>query len=63
MTLLQQETHTITCPFCWQSQEVFVDVSGGSQVYTEDCQVCCHPMKITVSVEPEPPASLQVEPE
>jgi hypothetical protein len=41
----------VTCPFCGQVDELFVDAGGGTrQVYTEDCAVCCRPR--VVHVEP-----------
>lgn len=58
---MEQEEHTITCPYCWQRLEILVDPSGGDQVYTEDCQVCCHPIKISVSAGMPGPADLLVE--
>jgi transcription elongation factor Elf1 len=42
---------TLSCPFCGENEEVYVDPGGGSaQVYTEDCAVCCRPR--VVHVEP-----------
>jgi hypothetical protein len=42
----------VQCPYCGESLEVWVDVTGGSsQKYVEDCQVCCQPMEVFVSVE------------
>lgn len=46
---LQQQDRQITCPFCWESLDILIDPSAGSQRYTEDCQVCCHPIGITVT--------------
>jgi hypothetical protein len=41
----------VSCPFCGEAEEVYVDPGGGrSQVYTEDCAVCCRPR--VVHVEP-----------
>jgi hypothetical protein len=41
----------VTCPFCGQVDELFVDAGGGAhQTYTEDCAVCCRPR--VVHVEP-----------
>ncbi|MFQ6004423.1 MAG: CPXCG motif-containing cysteine-rich protein [Woeseia sp.] len=37
---------TITCPYCAESMNILVDLSGGGQSYVEDCQVCCQPMQI-----------------
>ena len=39
------------CPFCAEPITIFVDFSGGSQVYIEDCQVCCQPMEVVVDVD------------
>ena len=40
----------ITCPFCWESITVLVDPSE-SQLYTEDCSVCCCPILIQTEVQ------------
>ena len=40
----------ITCPFCWESITVLVDPSE-SQLYTEDCSVCCRPILIQAEVQ------------
>ena len=39
------------CPFCAEPITIVVDFSAGSQVYIEDCQVCCQPMEISVRVD------------
>ncbi len=39
------------CPFCAEPITIVVDFSAGSQVYIEDCQVCCQPMEISVGVD------------
>ena len=39
------------CPFCAEPITIVVDFSAGSQVYVEDCQVCCQPMEVSVSVD------------
>ena len=44
----------VNCPVCWESVCVEVDVSAGaSQAYTEDCPVCCNPMRIAVYLDGE----------
>jgi hypothetical protein len=40
----------IHCPYCWQSYETSADLTLGTQNYIEDCQHCCHPIEIEVSV-------------
>jgi hypothetical protein len=41
----------VQCPYCWESVELAVDLSGGSAVYTEDCPVCCQPMSVRLQVD------------
>jgi hypothetical protein len=41
----------IQCPYCGESIEILVDDSAGDQRYVEDCQVCCRPISIVVSVD------------
>jgi hypothetical protein len=42
-----QEEALITCPFCWESLTVLLDLSIPEQEYIEDCQVCCEPILIS----------------
>jgi hypothetical protein len=37
---------TITCPYCWESIEIALDLSIDSQQQVEDCSVCCRPIVI-----------------
>jgi len=45
--------HTIGCPYCGESISVLVDDSVAEQRYTEDCQVCCRPIVMDVTVDSE----------
>jgi Cysteine-rich CPXCG len=40
----------VACPYCAESFETQVDLSGGSFNYIEDCQVCCQPIDLGVEV-------------
>jgi len=40
----------ISCPYCGEIITILVDESGGEQSYIEDCQVCCRPMVIKLSI-------------
>ena len=44
------ETH-ISCPYCGESISVLVDDSLPEQCYIEDCQVCCRPIVLDVSID------------
>jgi hypothetical protein len=41
----------ISCPYCGELIEVLVDPSVESQSYIEDCQVCCRPISLMVSID------------
>jgi transcription elongation factor Elf1 len=38
--------HFFLCPYCGQHISVVLDTSVRSQVYVEDCEVCCRPIRI-----------------
>jgi hypothetical protein len=44
---------SISCPYCGESIELLLDASAGAQSYIEDCQVCCRPINVHVSVDDE----------
>ena len=47
----ETETVSVQCPYCWESFDVVVDCSiDKQQDYIEDCQVCCKPIDLTVSL-------------
>jgi hypothetical protein len=43
----------VSCPYCAESSLLRLDLSAGSQSYVEDCQVCCQPMQLAVTVDSE----------
>lgn len=36
------------CPYCGERIGLDVDQSAGEQDYTEDCSVCCQPIRVGV---------------
>ncbi len=40
----------IACPYCGESFETRIDLTGGSFEYVEDCQICCQPINLKVEV-------------
>jgi hypothetical protein len=54
------ETREATCPYCWEDIELELDLSGGSQTYTEDCAVCCQPLLVRLSVAPDGDYAVEV---
>ena len=40
----------ISCPYCGESVDLSVDCSLERQRYVEDCQVCCSPIVLDLTV-------------
>ena len=45
------DAQKVSCPYCGESISVLVDDSLPEQSYVEDCQVCCRPIVLAVSVD------------
>jgi len=45
VTLLQDRD--ATCPHCWETINLTLDLSVPGQSYIEDCPVCCRPMWVS----------------
>ena len=41
----------VRCPYCGEHFGTVLDLSAGSTAYIEDCQVCCQPIEMRVSVD------------
>jgi len=41
----------VHCPYCGETIEVLIDCSVPEQNYIEDCEVCCRPINLDVSVD------------
>lgn len=46
----QLASKTITCPYCGEPIELVIDCSIPDQEYIEDCEVCCRPINLLVTV-------------
>jgi hypothetical protein len=42
--------HAFTCPYCWETITMLLDMSAAAQCYIEDCEVCCNPIELEFSV-------------
>jgi hypothetical protein len=45
------EFHQVHCPYCGEPFETLIDLSAGSAIYVEDCQICCQPIEFRVEVD------------
>jgi len=49
-----QITSEFSCAYCGEANVLFVDMTAGEyQQYIEDCQVCCQPNTLYISVDEE----------
>jgi hypothetical protein len=46
--LIEQE---YTCPNCWETSTVTLDLSNSGQRFVEDCTVCCSPIEFRYTAE------------
>ncbi|MBA6153262.1 CPXCG motif-containing cysteine-rich protein [Gelidibacter maritimus] len=44
------EEHFFQCPYCWEAISMLIDYSVPHQSYVEDCEVCCNPIQVTLSI-------------
>jgi hypothetical protein len=51
----------VTCPHCWETITLYVDLSVESQSYVEDCSVCCRPMSVSYTAGNGELVNIQVE--
>jgi hypothetical protein len=45
--------HFFQCPYCWETISMLLDSSINNQTYIEDCEVCCNPISIEVTINDE----------
>lgn len=50
----------VCCPYCGETITLLVDLTSGEQSYTEDCEVCCQPIRAEVSINEDQHAMLTV---
>jgi hypothetical protein len=46
-----QSEELLDCPYCGERVSILVDHSIPSQIYVEDCEVCCRPIDISCNVD------------
>ncbi len=49
-----QNNIDFSCAYCGEKNTTFIDISAGSQQsYVEDCQVCCQPNVLDITIDEE----------
>jgi hypothetical protein len=52
-TMNKLDSHKVYCPYCGELIELVIDCSVAQQNYIEDCEVCCRPIAVNVSIDHE----------
>ncbi|HWQ36828.1 MAG TPA: CPXCG motif-containing cysteine-rich protein [Blastocatellia bacterium] len=59
-----EQPATWFCPACGEASFTLVDPSAGTrQQYVEDCQVCCRPAILTITIDHSGEVWIEAEPE
>lgn len=58
--LHEVEPYKVDCPYCGERIELLIDCSVAQQDYIEDCQVCCRPICVEVTVDHQGQLSVHV---
>lgn len=45
--LIEQE---YTCPHCWRTSVIQLDLTVRSQTFVQDCEVCCNPIEFRYTI-------------
>jgi len=55
------DVHDVECPYCGALNSITIDPSGGSsQSYVEDCQVCCRPWEVQVTIDEDGAVAIEL---
>lgn len=44
-------SYFLSCPYCLEQIEIVIDTTIGNQEFTEDCEVCCHPILLRIRMD------------
>lgn len=55
------EEHFFTCPYCWEEISMLIDYSVSKQTYIEDCEICCNPIQLIITIQNNEIISFQAE--
>lgn len=49
--MYEEEEYFFACPICGAEISMLIDLSVRRQRYIEDCEICCNPIEVAVTVE------------
>ncbi len=57
-----EEFENFSCPYCGETNELLVDLSGGpNQEFVVDCEVCCAPIVVRLKIRGDTIVSMDVQ--
>ena len=56
-----EEEYTFACPYCGAEISMLIDTSVRRQNYVEDCEVCCQPWSVRVTIDRDGTAQVDVQ--
>jgi hypothetical protein len=57
---MSNESIQISCPHCWETLDIAIEIQIRHLVFVEDCEVCCNPMRIEVFTDEEGVSQINV---
>jgi hypothetical protein len=57
MVVSAQSTKSIRCAYCGETFELLLE--PGAQEFVTDCEVCCRPLRVTVTDDPDDEPSVE----
>ena len=59
-----EHNENFICPYCAQTNELLIDLTGGSfQQFVIDCEVCCAPITVRLKILGEDVISIDIKKE
>ena len=55
------EATEVQCPYCWEMINFTIDCSVPEQEYIEDCEVCCQPIDLKITINTDGLPTVQTE--
>ena len=55
------EEQFFQCPYCWEEISMLIDRSQSKQSYIEDCEICCNPILLDITIQNNEIVNFRVE--
>ncbi len=45
------QAYPVTCPYCWETFSISIEMTADGLSFIADCRVCCHPIQFHATIE------------